>query len=449
MSTVNLTKSKVHSIQSRESKFYNRWEMYNDNYKDQVLKRLKEVYVNAELVGMINQIDLTNNIFKTIVKKISKVYARGVNRDFKDDNMSLLYKKARVNKYMKQANRYLNAFNDILLQVSWDVDLEIPKFNFRLPHKTKVKQNEDGKVIEVEYFVGFTKDGEKWAFWSEKEHYYKIYTIDNEFTTEALAGNPNRVNPYGVLPFIIMQKGFRDGNFFDSFSGDDLINVTLDSAIYNTFKNYLTKWQTFKQVVVTGSNVGVLNGQMLDPSSALTATGDDVDIKILDFQANLKQLVETTESSNATVAVNYNISPNQFRMTGQISSGFALQMENKALDDEVVEQQADFMVYERDLYNMITHIGNIHNAGLLEDSEFNVEFEKINYSESINDTLLSFEKSINLAIESPIEIIAKLKGITEEDAAEVYKKNIKVRNQGNEQFNKTVPTVNIPNLDEN
>ena len=445
--TVDLTSGKTATVsETRAIKFLNRWNMYNDNYKAQVKKRLTEIYIDVESIGMISQIDMTNNIYKTIVEKISRVYTQGVERDFNDDeNLKLLYDKARVNKYMKQANKYLNAFNDVLLQVSWDENNGIPKFNFRLPHRTRVATNSFDEVVAVEYFVETLEEGaEKWAFWSDVEHYYNIYTGEGEAVQEAVGDNSEMTNPYGVLPFVIMQNGFRDGNFFDMFSGDDLVNITLDNAIYNTFKNYLIKWQSFKQMVVTGSNVGSLDGQMLDPATALSAEGEDVDIKLLDLQANLTQLVDTIESSSTTVAVNYNISPNQFRMTGQVSSGFALQMENKSLDEFTADQQSDFVSYENDLFNLIIKIGNEHGAKLNENVDFKVEFPPIQYSESMSETLQNYEMAINLALKSPIEIISMLREVDEEEATKIYEENLKIRNQSNEKFNEREPTVTIP-----
>ena len=252
------------------------------------------------------------------------------------------------------------------------------------------------------------------------------------------------VNPYGVLPFVVMQNGFRDGEFFDEYSGDDLVNITLDNAIYNTFKNYLIKWQSFKQLVVTGTNVGQIDGQILDPASALTAEGEDTNISLLDLQANLTQLVETIEASSSTVAVNYNISPNQFRMTGAVSSGFALQMENKALDEFTEEQQKDFVMYEKELLKLIGIVG-----GLTATEEVDITFNPIRYSESMTDTLNAYEKSIQLALKSPVEIIADLRGVEDDEAKLIYEQNIKERNQSNEQFNTLTPTVTLPDIEGN
>jgi len=212
------------STNSKEYIFSNRYNMYNDNYRDQVLKRLTDIYSNAAMLNMDKQLDMTNNVYKTIVNKISRVYSAGVERVFSDEAMETLYKDNRVNKYMNQANRYVNAFNDIVMQVAWDSEGNKPKFIFRYPHKKRVVLDEMGNPKEVEYFVSNNDaDAEKWAFWSKSEHYYKIYTSDGNSTVEAIEGNEDKVNPYSVLPFVFMQNGFRDTGFFDQYTGKDLI----------------------------------------------------------------------------------------------------------------------------------------------------------------------------------------------------------------------------------
>ena len=438
----NATPIGTGDVNTREHIFGNRYNMYNDNYKKQVENRLTEIYANAALLKMDKQLDMTNNVYKTIVNKISRVYTHGVDRVFADESMVEVYKENRIDKYMKQANRYVNAFNDILLQVGFNQEEKKYRFAFRYPHKTKIVIDDIGNPSEVEYFVSNTDDeGEKWAFWSNEKHYYKIYNKNGDATEVAVVGNEDMVNPYDVLPFVFMQNGFRDSGFFDPFTGNDLVEVTLDMAVYNTFKNYMIKWQSFKQVVVTGNNVSAIQGQVLDPSQALTADGDDVKIDVLDMQANLEELRTTIDSQMINVAINYNISPSQFRMTGQVSSGFALKMENTALDEFTAEQQSDFIDYEKDLYKLLVTVGNVEGASFSESAEFSVTFSDITYSESPETTVNTQEKRINLGLTNPVEIIQNEDNIDEDAAIEKYEENIKYRNVANENLNK-------PTLDE-
>jgi len=420
-------KQNVFKPMNRVNKFSLRYDMLNDNYYGQVRARLTDIYSKAADIRLDRQLDLTNNIYKTIVKKISRVYSFGFSRVFSSDDTQAMYEDLNINKMMKEANIFTNAFNDMIIQVSWNYKENKPRLIFRYPHKTRVTLDEYDNPKEVEYFVSVVDDKkEKWAYWSESEHYYKVYDGD-KVAIEYPEGNEDGVNGYGVLPFVFMQKGYRDGYFFDQYSGDDLVAITLDNAVYNTFKNYLIKWQSFKQLVVTGANIGELSGQLLDPSTALTVDGEDAKVDILDLQTNLTQLDEVLSTAANNVAINYNISANQFRMTGAVSSGFALKMENKALDEFTIEQQSDFKQYEYELFNMIRNIVLVENG--TDIGEFNIEFTKPHYQESKSTELDAIVKEIDLGLRSPVEILANKLDITIEEAQVKLDENLALRNK--------------------
>lgn len=402
--------------------------MYHGNYRDQASNRLREIYSKASDIGMDKQLDMTNNIFRAIVDKTSKVYTNGVVREIADPQIEEYYKDLRIDQFMTQANKYLNAFNDIIVQVVWDAISNKPKLIFRYPHKTRVELNEFDEPVSVEYFVSSVEGDdkkEKWAYWSATEHYYKEYS--NDGSHERADINDEGINPFGVLPFIFMQKGFRDGDFFDQYSGTDLVETTLDNSIYNTFKNYLIKWQSFKQIVVVGQNVGEINGQILDPSSAITVSGSDVDFQLLDLQANLEELAGVLDTAISKIAINYNISPAQFKMTSQVSTGFALKMENQQLDNITREAQKDFVSYEKQLHSLIVKIGNTHGNNFSE--EFVIAFNPIAYQESDEAKLNAYVRAVDLGLTNPIEIISKERNIPQDRAKVIWDENIKVRNE--------------------
>lgn len=414
---------------TREQRFYYRYQMYNDNYRDLVLRRMLQIYPKAYDILLTAQIDLTNNIFKKIINRISRVYAFGCDRIIEDEKTKEVYKQLNVASFMIEADKKLNAFNDLVIQVAWDYKNNKPALIFRYPHELEIDVDQFGNVEEVEYLVEKTKDGEKWAYWSNEEHYYKVYDKKGNHKKEMLDDNENGINPYGVLPFVFMNNQFRDSHcFFDEYGGDDLVNITLDNSIYSTFKNYLIKWQSFKQIVVTGSNVGAISGQMLDPSQALTATGQDVDIKLLDLQSDIKQLNDVLQDSANQVALNYDISPQSFMMTQQVSSGFALQMQNIALDERTKLKQKDFVEYENELNKLLLLVARV-NGLILKENDFVITINEPTYPKSEQEQMDIWTKEIELAIKSPVEILAESSNLSIEDAQIKLQQNIAKRNE--------------------
>jgi len=345
---------------------------------------------------------------------------------------------------MAQANRYMNAFNDLLIQVSWDDKKEMPKIMLRLPHNTEVEYSQ-GEVKSVQYFVEMVeKKRERWAYWSDEEHYY----IDKEGGEDKIVpveDNEEMVNPFGTLPFVFLHNGWRDETFWDMFTGDDLTGGTIDMAVHLTFLNHIIKTQSFKQLVGKGDNVGELLGQVLDPLSILTLTGQNTEIDVLDLQSNYDQLHKVAQDLANNIAVNYGISPSQFRMTGSVSSGFALQMENLKLDRFTVEQQQDFKSYEQDLFSLIKTVSEVYGQSL-GDGDMFVDFVEPNYPASEQEQLAIEQTKIDMGLTNTADILMKINpDLTEDEAKAEIAMNLTSRN---DMLNKTANIAITTQIDE-
>jgi len=414
---------------NRLKKFALRYAMYNDNYNNQVISKLGQIYRAFAQLKLDVQINDNNNIYKQVINAISNVYSFGVDREFENEDNQELYNNLRINKVMSQANRYVNAFNDVLIQVSWDSNKEQPKIMLRLPHQTEVGYNQ-GEVEWVAYFVEMTgkdNDTERWAYWSDTEHYY-VDKQNGEDKIVAVEDNEEMVNPFGVLPFVYLHNGWRDEDFFDKYTGDDLTGGTIDMAVHLTFLNHIIKTQSFKQLVGKGDNVGELLGQVLDPLSILTLTGQNTEISVLDLQSNYDQLHKVAQELANNLAISYGVSPSQFRMTSQASSGFALQMENLKLDRFTLEQQADFKMYEKELFTLIGQVSEYYGQTIA--GEMTVDFVEPNYPASQSDQLDIDIKAIDLGLTSPHKVLMRNNpDLTEEDARVDVDDNINARNE--------------------
>ena len=426
--TNDIRNQTIKSDSNRLRKFALRYEMYNDNYRDQVISKLGQIYRAFAQLKLDVQINDNNNIYKQVVNAISNVYSFGVNREFENEDVQELYNQLRIDKTMAQANRYVNAFNDVIIQVSWDFKKEQPKIMLRLPHQTEVEYSQ-GEVKSVAYFVEMTDEKtERWAYWSDEEHYYIDKTNGNEKIV-AVEDNEEMINPFGVLPFVFLHNGWRDESFWDKYTGDDLTGGTIDMAVHLTFLNHIIKTQSFKQLIGKGDNVGELLGQVLDPLSILTLTGQNTEIDVLDLQSNYEQLNRVAQDLANNIAVAYGVSPNQFRMTSQASSGFALQMENLKLDRFTQEQQQDFKVYEQELFAMLKVVSDYYGKSIGE-GDMAVDFVEPNYPASQTEQLTIDQQAIDLGLTSSHKILMRENpDLSEEDARVDVDDNINARNE--------------------
>ena len=424
----NSIKQAPRSETNRLIKFKRRYDMYNDNFDDQVISKLGKIYRAFAQLKLDVQLNTNNNLYKQIVNAISNVYSFGVTRTIDNDDLAELYNTLRIDKTMTQANRFVNAFNDVILQVGWDFNKEQPKLLIRLPHLTEVDFG-DGEVQSVMYFVEMIdKKRERWAFWSNEEHYY-IERGVGEDKIVPVEDNDEMVNPFGVLPFVFMHNGWRDTQFWDAFTGDDLTNGTIDMAVHLTFLNHIIKTQSFKQLVGKGDNVGELLGQVLDPLSILTLTGQNTEISVLDMQSNYEQLHNVVQELANNLAISYGVSPQQFRMSSQASSGFALQMENMKLDRFTVEQQQDFKDYEKELFELIKVVSEEYGKSY-GDASILVDFTEPNYPSSEQEQLTIDQQSIDLGLTKPQAILMReIPDLSEEDARVLVDDNLNARNE--------------------
>jgi len=212
------------------------------------------------------------------------------------------------------------------------------------------------------------------------------------------------------------------------FTCDDLTGGTIDMAVHLTFLNHIIKTQSFKQLVGKGDNVGELLGQVLDPLSILTLTGQNTEIDVLDLQSNYDQLHKVAQDLANNIAVNYGISPSQFRMTGSVSSGFALQMENLKLDRFTVEQQSDFRIYEQELFELIKTVSEVYGQSL-GDGDMFVDFVEPNYPASEQEQLAIDQTKIDMGLTKTADILIRENpDLTEEDARVKVDENINARN---------------------
>lgn len=417
----------------RRKKFSLRYEMYNDNYHDQVITKLGQLYKAFVKLGLDVQINDNNNLYKQVVNSISNVYSFGVNRVFGEPSVQELYASLRVDHVMTQANRYMNAFNDVLLQVAWDDEKNIPKLLLRLPHSTEVDYCAN-QVSAVRYLVSVDDESETWAYWSKSEHYYIKRRKNSKGEVKLRIGvndesDADFTNPLGTLPFIFMHNGWRDESFWDIYTGDDLTGGTLSLSIHLTFLNHIIKTQSFKQLVAKGDNLKELSGQVLDPLSVLTLSGQNTEINVLDLQSNYDMLNKVSQDLANNIAINYGISPSQFRMTSQASSGFALQMENLKLDRFTVEQQQDFTVYEKELFNLLSVVSTYYDKPLASD-RMAIDFVEPNYPSSTQDKITIDKNKIELGLTAPYLILMRDNpDLTEADAKELVKQNISARDE--------------------
>lgn len=436
---------------NRLKKFYHRYCMLNDNFYDQVVCEMGNIYEAAMELGLITQIDDTNNLYRMVMEEISKVYKEEPKRNFDEavqDEMDTYYKLIKATNILNQSNLYMNAFNDCLIQVG--VDNDDIKLRLRRPDNTVVKYDEDMNLTFVAIYI--SKEDNNTHIWRcyTNEEIFEVKTeqakeiFDNPIKDEdkiIIDGSDDMTNPYGFIPFLPLHNSFRDSEFWQKYKGDDIVKGTIQVAVKLTFLNHLIKLQSFKQLIAKGSNLKVLNDVVIDPQTIIFLDGQDTDIDALDLTADYKQLWDTIEAINNNLARNYKLSTNFFRMTGNVSSGFALKMENIRLDDFITDQQKYYSDIEIELFDMMQRVDVAIGLNKIKGNPPKVTFSQTKYPKTDMEVLEEKEKRIELGYEKPTDTIKQEQNVDDEDAIKIFNENLQERNQLNQKFNQS--TLNL------
>lgn len=365
--------------EDRKKNAFNRLAMLQDNWTELLDDELRDRFSLGTFSEMRKYSNIAHNIYKVVITRISKIYNRSPKRIFKGNQSDIdfvnnLYKEIKIDQKWKKINRYINAVNDVILQVVWrkeNIDVDIIT-----PNIVSVIQNPDNptlvEALKIEKQLADTvgSDGKTVAFWSDEKH----FLLDEHDNAYSVVGNSERVNPYGKLPFVFIHRQIPDVNFWDETSGSDLYEASLIIGVRNTLLDYYSVWNSFKQLAVVSQDP-LPEGITLDPSTAIQTTSQGGSIQVLDFQANFSQLRDDLKALAGGLLNNYGLSMDAWNENKPTEySGKALRIKNEFLEELWQDQIQVFKDAELDLFNMIKFIYEFHSGNKL-----NCELVQVKY----------------------------------------------------------------------
>jgi len=195
---------------------------------------------------------------------------------------------------------------------------------------------------------------------------------------EPVPGNPNRENPYGVLPFVFMHRVEPEDCFWDETSGDDLFRVTVRAGTRQTLQDYYFTWNSFKQLVII-TEEEVPAGITVSPDKAIHIKGNaesgDSSAEILDFQIRLKELTQDTKEMISTVLDQYGVEMKGFSIQSvNEASGKSLRIRAAFLQQLWKDQSPIFRKAEQNLFELIKKVLQVETGENFDKLEMDVEF---------------------------------------------------------------------------
>lgn len=397
---------------TRQQKALNRIRLLKDDYKELAREKLKD-YVSDETWKKLKKfINTTINVYKTVISEISVIYNENPQRIFTTSDESKeaethveivegIYKRIKINQKMKKVNRYVNALNDLILQVLFrkgNIAIDI-----LTPNVSSIVQDEEDltlpEVVSIrkEYIDSIGDRGEKTkhVIWTDSEH----YSFDHNFIKESI--NEEDKNPYGIMPFVFLHREIPDSNFWDETSGEDLYECTLIVACLQTLIDSYFVWNSFKQLAVKAEKLP--EGLAHTPDKVIHLEGPDDQAIILDFTIALKELLESLRTYITSVVQNYGVDWNSLVLKLKEVSGKALKIKSSKLQRLWNNQLEIFRDAEEEIFELIKRIYEVEEGTKLK-VEMKIKFPAMENYKDEKEELEILEKEVGLNLVDIVEV---------------------------------------------
>lgn len=450
-----LTLSEIETYIKKDSdrrvKFLKRKKILRDELKSIVDSELSLMFSRETYEDMRLYIDVSNNLMRRVIREISTLYSDEHERTVTPKSNQKIYEEIigdegiSLNDKLRRSNYLLNGLNDLVFQVA--VPADYIDINCLTPDKVIVIENQDNPVIvdalliEDCYTDRFGRETKQYIFWSPTRH----FIIDENFRAKTVDGNDQMINPYREIniqtgefhPFVFAHNSDREESFWDTYSGDDLVEATKLIAIKNTFLYFMFPMQ-FKQIAIqmnTDDGVSIKSNQIKSPLHVMTTNGA---MQTLDWQSNLQQLSQTIQDKLFMVAGNYGISSENFKLMATATSGFARMVAKERLNEIRKEQIPNWRKIESGLFGAIRAGVNLYGIKrpIADTAKFSIDYKEPEFVNDPASDLDVKERKIELGILNPLDLIKEenpdIK--TDEEAEEVLNSNIQIKNRIKSRF---------------
>jgi len=318
------------------------------------------------------------NLTKHILRKKSMVYhtppARGIKgnekaytelTEYKDQRMKTCEVQARLQPYI-MVRPYLVDDNK--------------KFKYQIVRLFHAL--EDPKNIEypaaIMYPLGQYKKSEKlWEYW-DKDNHFVFSNFGKKIKNQEQFGiNNDMKNEFGEIPFAAFRfddviDDIRMGGAFDLVDANEMIDLAL------TELNYEFRWQSFKQVYVTGDNASNIMDITTEfgYNKIIKFQGEKTNIGTLDLQPRFLDSIEVIKFQMNTIAMNYDVSM-KWELSGSAESGFALIVKNIDLLNSWTDDIGHCRKWESDLFRKEQLVYETITKKKLPASEMHVDFSEV------------------------------------------------------------------------
>jgi len=395
--TENMVVARLKDGQNQRETLEKRVRMYENDWDDILTALVLSQFAPQTGADVVKMLDTSLNVFRRIVREICTVYKESATRTVRIGGVDQdvpryqqIVATSRLDVVMAEAHRLSKAATCSFILVRAVPDTDRIRYAILTPdrvwfrhhaddpmkleafaYRTSYEKMEAGRLVDKEVWVYYTdnlrlfldasgRELKENPFTGESMNSYEVpETVDddgNPLTTVMI--NP-RENKYNCIPVVPFPAVFPVGELIRENWNRDAYRANLTIGLYLTYEGYLVKTQSFKQIVLSGQNVGEdVKGNVLDPLNPLTL-GPEAKAYTMDLNTNLTAIDSVIQGKVAAIANQYGVSMEQFRLTGTPASGFSLVVSNTALSEI---RKADIplcQMVEQEIYRVTARVNNI------------------------------------------------------------------------------------------
>ena len=377
-----------------------------------------------------DQADMTRNVAKRIWSELAVLYKRPpVRRTKKDprnaEAYAALLKGTDFDGFWQRVELNLEAHNDLLI---WPCVVtrngkQVIKHRLACPDVVTVRTaKDDGTELEAVLLIDTWTDdtgGERvsYIFWTPDWY----ATFDEERGRTDVGEYPG-VNPFGVLPFVVLHREPCEEKFWNPNAGEDLVNLTLLIGRNRTCDHFTRKMSGFTQLMAWGDNVAEIPQQLRHESAILQfEVGANGGVREVKWDANLSERAALVDADIAHAAASRGINPENLKKAAVYQNSTVARLGERGLNERRQSKIGTLQLAESEYYQMVCRVAKANGlAGVPNDDELEVEHAPIEYPEDPLALLQVWQQSVQMALESQVTLIRKLHPSWSEDEAKKW-----------------------------
>lgn len=351
---------------ARRDEATKRQRAYEDNYADELERRIRDMFIGANADELVKVIDATNNPLKRLTNSASVLYETHPARKLSDSTSTALYRQilsdAGAEVVFPRLNPMVSLHNTVLVYVrpahdSLTLRLILPQDAAVIPDPDDPTMPLCVEFAECEQALGAKPVYHQFDRRPSSAGYYK-YDANGKLLETLKPQYFDGDRP--LIPIVAFHRAWPLSSFWDSTSGKDFYELTMMVGVWETFINHLLRTDSYRQKYATGDIdvTAPADGGTTAIMPIRSVGGTPISVGEFSSQADWMGIGAQIERKFRNVLDANGLVLPDTRTSGDPTSGFALMVRSQGLTKIQNAQKPSYSRSERTLYRAVAAVWN-------------------------------------------------------------------------------------------